>query len=319
MDDLRNFSPLPDPYKENPAVADYAYWIVPYLIDGSQQYEITDEQKNFLQKNNLLSDTISDVYTSPFGIILGEGNFETHKIENNVEIIFSDGRKVKLSPDEIILDSSDLAFTKPTDKAQDRHFKFTVQKENNNMNLGWQRENSFMNLFTLKKSEAGFSLRANKLKNISLLAPMFQPDRSDLPVDPLKSVFYWNNITAIAGRNPLRLFILPLNTLGRPIQTKEVKFASEKKEELNIVYPQDYSFRVSPWFVDITAEKALKSSLTINIDGAVIAKDIPIEFITDCRSHIKDCLQNPGELVNYLSYLIKEQLMTLSEDIRKSS
>lgn len=333
LDDLRNFSPLPDPYLQNPATADYAYWIIPYLIDGSQQYSITNEQNDLLQKKNLLVNTVSDVYTSPFGIVLGEGEFKTKQLDNSLEIIFSDGKNsVKLFPDEIIFDSSaEVKFAEPINKTLqslfdggnttydfDRHFKFSIQKENNKLNLGWQRESLFAGLFTLEKQGGGFSLKPNAYKDLSFLSPMFQPDRSDLPIDPKKSVFYWNNITAIAGRNPLRLFILPLNIIGRPSQVKDVKFDSEKGEELNILYPSDYSFRVSPWFVDITSEKPLKTSLNITADGVIIAKNVPIEFITDCRSFMPACIRNPGELLSYISYMVKEQFFMWTENIRKS-
>lgn len=333
LDDLRNFMPLPDPYLANPATADYAYWIIPYLIDGSQQYQLSKEQKNFLQRKDLLGNTVSDVYTSPFGILLGENPFELKQLEGRVEIIFSEGEgAVKLLPNEIIFQGLDnLKFTKPIDETFqalfekgnsgfefDRHFEFLLQRDNNKLNLGWRRGSSFAHFFTLEKLENGFSLKPNTPEDLSFLTSMFQPDRGDLSIDPTKSIFYWNNRSAIAGRNPLRLFILPLNTIGRPTMVKEVKFDSEKSEELHIVYPQDYSFRVSPWFVDITSDDPIRSALTITVDGTVIAQDIPIEFITDCRSYIKVCIRNPQELLSYLSYLIKEQFVMFTEKSRRS-
>lgn len=332
LDDLRNTYPLNDPYGENPAASDYAYWIIPYLFDGSQQYQLSPDEKKVLQNKGLVGNTVSDVYTSPFGIVLGQGTFELIKMKDSIEIIFKEGQTVKLLPNQIAFggSSGNFRFNKPVDidfeslfshnelmYGFDRHFNFSMKRKNSKMNLGWQRDNSFMDLFSLEKTESGFSLKASKENDISFLDPIFQPDRSNLPVDPGKSVFYWNNRSAVAGRNPLRLFILPLNTIGRPTQVKEVRFDSEKKELLNIFYPADYSFRVSPWFADITSDVPVKTSLSITVDGAVIAKNIPVEFITDCRKSVMTCLGNQRELLGYISYLMGEQFMMISEKVRR--
>lgn len=332
LDDLRSFAPLSDPYLQNPATADYAYWIIPYLFDGSQQYKLSGEQKKLLKKKDLFGNTVSDVFTSPFGIILGEGAFEVKDLAGGVEIIFTpDKESVKLLPAEIVFNSGNFKFAEPVDKSLEmlftqgnqtydfeRHFKFSLQKENSGINLGWQKESSFAPLFALEKRENNFYLKPAMPKDISFLNPMFSPDRANLPIDPAKSVFYWNNKDAIAGRNPLRLFILPLNTIGRPTSVKEVRFDAEQNKQLHFLYPKDYSFRVTPWFVDITSAVPLRTSLTVTVDGTVIAQKIPIEFITDCRNNIKDCIRNPRELLSYFSYILKEQFTNFIGQIRKN-
>ncbi|MCJ7741005.1 hypothetical protein MUP32_06885, partial [Candidatus Microgenomates bacterium] len=81
LDDLRIYSAISDPYKDIPASADYAYWIIPYLFDSSKK---------------------------PFGLLLGEGKFSL-ETKNDVSIInFTDKSRgsVRLLPEEITIDES---------------------------------------------------------------------------------------------------------------------------------------------------------------------------------------------------------------------
>lgn len=329
IDDLRNFLSFEDPYKRIPVATDYAYWIIPYLIDGSQQYTIQPSDKQIIVKKDLLfGSTLSDKYTNPFGIVIRSDSFTLIDRDEEVEIKFFglyDG-SIKLLPDAILFSrTTDPYLGRPedsflnlfNDKKEpifpfEKHFNFSFKKEGKEGKLGWLKDGQFIALFKLVMNEDNFSLSPiGKVANLSYLDPMFQPDRSDLPVDPKSSIFYWNNKKAIAGRNPVRLFILPLNSLKRPAKVNQVKVEVKDNSGVRFVYPQDYSFRISPWFIDINADNAVKTKVSVFIDGKEVIKEEQIEFIIDCRKKIAWCLTSWQQIIKYILLLLDDQKVKL--------
>ena len=323
LDDLRLFTPLDDPYYQDPSRADYSYWIVPYLIDGSKMF--TDTQKtDFKNFNNFISESRQDTETSPFGIELGEGNFNLINKTSEVEITFTDkpNKTIILQPRKIILRNNLQAkFTNTKDMVLHNlfsdapqiisfpnQFNLFFKPEKNAILAGWKVEEDYIPFFTLTRDENSITLTpVDKITNLQKLNPMFQPDRSGLLADRDFSIFYWNNKTAVAGRNPLRLFILPLNKLGRPASVQNVQVTGEGSSDLDVKLPQDYTYRIKPWYIDITSSIPLSTTISITADGIDIAKNIPIQFITDCKKEIKKCLLNPMQLLDYIYINAGEQ------------
>lgn len=337
LDDLRTCGGLSDPYRENPAQNDYAYWIVPYLIDGSQQYTLSPDQKRILKKKGLSQgNTLPDISTSPFGIVLGKGKADISEKGSEVEIQIDGVAKGKVifSPRAITIDQnlnpvfntsyleklSDLYSSgEKTNFTFNRHFDLQIIPEGNKLTLGFSENSTFIPLFTVVKDHDVFKLSPLPIPTtINLLSPIFQPDRSYLPVDQRQSIYYWNNREAIASRNPVRLFILPKNKLGRPakIDKIEVKF-SDKDTLVDISYPEDYSYRVTPWFIDISAKKAVQTKVTLYIDQTEVFREIPIEFITNCRIELRTCLLNPKGLMKYAQVLFDEQKVRFVQFVNK--
>lgn len=317
LDDLRLFTPLEDPYYQSPANADYSYWTVPYLIDGSKMF--TDTRiANFKNFKNYISESRLDTETSPFGIELGEGNFNQINKTNEVEIIFKDKpeRTIILQPRKIIFGRNlQVKFTHTKDMVLNNlfsletpqvisfpnQFDLFLKPEKNALLAGWMSGDEFIPLFTFTRDENTIALiPIDKITNLNKLNPMFQPDKSGLAADPDHSIFYWNNKTAIAGRNPLRLFILPLNKLGRPTSVQNIQVIGKGSSDLRVEMPPDYTYRIKPWFIDITSNIPLSTVISITADGVDIAKNIPIQFITDCKKEIKKCLTSPSQLLDYV-------------------
>src|SRR3989338_8623820 len=131
-------------------------------------------------------------------------------------------------------------------------FNLFLKPEKNAILAGWKVGEEFIPFFTLTRDENSMALTpVDKITNLQKLNPMFQPDKSDLKVDPDYSIFYWNNKTAVAGRNPLRLFILPLNKLGRPTSVQNIEVSGKGSSDLRVQLPPDYTYRIKPWFIDI--------------------------------------------------------------------
>ncbi len=324
LDDLRLFTPLEDPYYQDPANADYSYWIVPYLIDGSKMFT-TSRNTNFKNLKNFISENKTDTETSPFGIELGEGNFDLINKTGEIEITFKNNpeRTIILQPEKIIfghnlqakfINTKDMVLNnlflldKPQVLSFPNQFNLFFKPEKNSILAGWKAGEEFIPFFTFTRDESSITLTpVDKITNIQKLNPMFQPDKSDLKVDPDYSIFYWNNKTAVAGRNPLRLFVLPLNKLGRPTSVQNIEVSGKGSSDLRVQLPPDYTYRIKPWFIDITSSIPLSTTISITADGIDIAKTIPIKFITDCKKEIKKCLTNPLQLLDYIYINTGEQ------------
>jgi len=336
--DLRSYASVFDPYRNTPAENDYAYWVIPYLIDGSQMYSINDKQKMDLEKNGLMGNTVSDFYTDPFGIIIPYESFELSKEGNSVEIQLNHDadKSLRFNPENIkfakILSAS---FGTPINRTLEdivfkggsltytfaKHPDFRISSIDGKTDLGWDTGSVFVSLFTLADKNERIELSPSSGNNtdINKLNSILQPDRSDLPVDSSQSVFYWNNKTAIAGRNPIRLFILPLNKYGRPTAVKNVVVNTINPSSVKTLYPDDYSFRLTPWFVDITADQPVKENISVTVDGIDVVKNIQIEFVADCRKKFMYCLQSPVQLIKYGKELMREGIRNTKEKLRNFS
>lgn len=330
LDDLRSFiASESDPYMNGIAQADYAYWIISYLIDGSQQHIVSKEQKDELNKHDLLhGNVLPDVFTSPFGLYLGKGLFSIRTDGPSIEISFSGGSNgsVKLLPDEIVIDKRlDVGFTDPypykiadlySDKKEkklhfDKQLDFVIKPDADHLGLGWIRDDTFIRLFSINKKDNEYHLLPDEVdRNLELLNPILQPDKERLKVDKEHSILYWNNTEAIAGRNPVRMFILPQNTYGRPTRVSKATVSVTNEQNIHIAYPADYSYRIAPWFIDITADKPVKTQVTVNLDGVDLTTEIPIEFLPDCQKNIKKCIVSPGQFIKYFMMLFQERKET---------
>ncbi len=324
LDDLRVFTPIEDPYYKEPASADYSYWTVPYLIDGSKTFA-TSVKTNFKNTKNFISENKSDIETSSFGIEIGQGDFDLDDKTSEVVITFRDkqNNSIILQPAKIILSKNLQAkFTNSKDMVLNNlfssdmpqvisfpnQFDLFFKPEKNMLLAGWRVEEEFTPFFTFSQDENSIYLTPiENITKLQKLNPVFQPDKSGLKVDSDHSIFYWNNKTAVAGRNPLRLFILPLNKLGRPTSVQNIQVTGDHLSDLKVQMPSDYSYRIKPWFVDITSNIPLSTTISITADGVDIAKNIPIKFITDCKKEIKKCLLNPMQLLDYLYLNAGEQ------------
>lgn len=332
LDDLRIYSEVPDPYIDKESTSDYSYWIIPYIIDGSQQYILNEEGEKNLKKDNLLyGSTIPDYYSHPFGIILGEGDFSFQDFGRSAEIKFTGSKKgsIKLEPEFIKIDkilspafsgSNSVSIESLFDGQEEKrfkfrkHFDFLIKPENESLNLGWFSQNSFIPVIKIDKQENNFRLLAlNFTKDFDKLNSLFQPDRSTLPVDKEQSIYYWNNTKAVAARNPIRLFVLPLNTIGRPTNVSEVKIKVKDAQAVKIDYPDDYSYRVTPWFIDLFSENPITTSVSLSVDGVNVLSDQQIEFIPNCKKEIVKCLTNGKSVIKYIFTILtekKNQLLT---------
>lgn len=287
LDDLRIFGNIKDPYKENPARLDFAYWIVPYIFDNSQ---------------------------NPFGLYLGRN------IKNKVHF---DKTSITISKDIDPSFTNGFSFAdllregKKKTLSFPKHPKFFINPKSKDIEIGWEINGKEIPFLRILNRKDFFEL-IPKIENPSSLKDLdffLQPDRSDLPIDSQKTIVYWNNTLAVAGRNPVRVFILPQNKFGRPSSVHNLK-VKESTKKVNIVYPKDYSYKISPWFIDITAKEKVDTKVDIVLDGKVLGRNIRLSFAPDCQIDIKNCLRHPSNFFSYIIALLDEKWRFLIDSLK---
>lgn len=317
LTDLRSYARITDPYKDTPVSVDYAYWIAPYLIDGSQM---------FSGKSN--ESVANDVLGNPFGIVLGKGDFTVK--EQGETLLFSDntsGNTIQFTPQVIAVDASfNLSFTEPikqnfasilqgeNDVNIDflRHPKFIAKYQDGEVKLGWHESGNDIALFGLRQENSRYLLYPkDKIENFGLLAPIFQPDKSLLPFEPLQSIFYWHNQDAIAGRNPIRLFVLPRNKYQRPAKIENIEFSVVPNDGISTLFPDDYSYRLTPWYIDIEGRDPIRAKVSLFVDDTPAISQKEIVFVRDCVKQIAGCIRNPVSVIEFTLTRAKEFFRTL--------
>ncbi|MBI2611265.1 hypothetical protein HYW54_00775 [Candidatus Gottesmanbacteria bacterium] len=289
LDDLRIYANLNDPYKENPARLDFAYWIVPYILDNSQ---------------------------FNFGISLDKTNIDTKVHFGPHSITIAKSRNPSFTNGMLFADL--LKKRKKVTLSFPRHPKLFLNPTSGYIEMGWDINGNEIPFLQILDKKDSFELIPG-IKNQNLLSNLdflFQPDKSPLEMDPKKTIVYWNNTKAIAGRNPIRIFILPRNKFSRATQVEKVDIKGNGLSFQNFSYPTDYSYRISPWFIDISSDKSINTEIYISLDGKILAKNIPIFFAPDCQYNIKSCLLNPANLLSYIDALFDEKKRSILEFLK---
>jgi hypothetical protein len=107
---------------------------------------------------------------------------------------------------------------------------------------------------------------------------------------------------------------LPLNTYGKPVNVKSahVNLTPETKD-VGVNLPDDYTFRVKPWFIDITSRNKYKGKLTVLIDGQEVVKNENIEFSYDCIKDKLSCLTHPIWGIEYIYVRLDELVRNIKK------
>ena len=319
LTDLRNYYLGNDPYEDEPLETDYGYLIAPYLFDGSQQFERNDEVKRKAETLHILEGNVyPDIITNPYGIVLGKKPFTFKFDDNRITITFTGNNKGKVvfTPETINIDSSLSSYIRLSENYPikslfeinnkqipiEKHFDFSISKDKDEVRLGYDNGSSKLTLFTLSNNGMEYSMTPYEFGDeIYEFSSQFQPDRSGLNVDKEKSVFYWNNVSATVNRNPVRLFILPLNVIGRPTKVQSVNVSFSNNYGISTVYPEDYSFRVSPWFIDISSSKPLVTQVSVTIDGKEVISNKTLYFLPNCKENPFSCLTSCKVVIQYIT------------------
>lgn len=323
LTDYRIFPPfLVDPYIVSPAEKSQAYWILPYLLDSSQQFQVVEEKSTAFTGDPVRT----DAGVARFGIALSQQPLTEFTFENDALLLKSVEAEILLQPELIEIKGSIPRLTAPLDldlaailsQNTDQYFTFARHprfvmspKESGEIVLGWENKQlDLVPMASVVKTDAGWQVRPNinvTQTQIDSLAHIFQPDRAPLPFEVSRSTFFWHNREAIAGRSSVRLFIDPRNILDRSVAPKTVTYYLTQPEAVAVQIPRNLESQMEQFFVDFTASASAQTEVQLTVDGNIIGETTPIRFYTDCTKALPVCLQNLEEGKGFLKVLWREK------------
>ncbi len=313
---------LEDPYRNEPANKSRVYWIAPYLLDSSQQFE---QQEN-AQTNIFAGDQVRrDEGVTRFGIDMMAGNFKLQSTDGKFTILSNSG-SVSFTPQYIdiasgesvkLLDPIALTVRELFEINTDQYVHFRSHPRfflhpdriGETIEMGWENYDlEPIVMASFKKTTGNLMLIPNtKLSQIEIrsLASIFQPDRSPYRLDLAHTTFYWHNHEAIAGRNPVRLFIDPRNVLDRPVSVKTVTHPD--LGNIQVTLPPNLDGQMDSFYIDFTSVDPISKDVRLSIDGNILPKSEKITFYSDCTLRIYECVTNPHTLISYVKLFVNEQ------------
>ncbi len=309
-----------DPYLSSEAKKE-GFWIMPYFLDGSLWYPYTPVNpkknwwnfsekpivvKKFPPPQTDLTSEVTSIVLPKFrqnanpDIFLKDGAYQfTYKKENGVDstIIFN--------PETITitnLKKNEIAFKNYYPK--DHPIQFS--KTNDGFSLSWMIDGKKAHTLTAScESSCALSFSANS----ELLSemrkkqyPFIFPEPIAREVSVENSILYVHNSFAMAGRNPVRIVLIPYDTYGIPTTlSKPVEI--ESKEQFKVV--QDLQDK--QYYIDLYSNKPVISSISIKINDSV-KKKARVYFSPNCKENIKGCILNPLHAVLYINTVIRDKM-----------
>ena len=320
LTDLRVYADTHDPYTTLPLTTDRGYWIVPYVLDSSQQFTEISMQPQIYRGNPIRQDQ----NVARFGWLFSSSQPQELKVASDVlSILFPEG-EVVLHPQHISINGfADLMFLPPAtlsaakllQENQEQYVSFTKHPRfyfkptvNESLVVGWENEKLIqIPLSRIEKKAGGWDIVPHSgltETQINDLSSIFQPDRSPLTLYPDKTTLYWHNTEAIAGRSPVRLYIDARNVLTRPVPLRQFSITLDT-ETITATYSAGIESGMEPFFIDFTSQEPGQGSTQFSLDGNVITGE-KITFYKDCSENIAYCVSHPDQLQGFINVSARE-------------
>jgi len=336
---------LTDPYLEASSSTKNAYWITPFLLDGSRYDKLPETHQNFLQEIkswftkgkekpprpkyifNPKSDNLETNYLINLPSI-DKDSFLNIDQNNIVTLTYLNQSKpivLKFHPSFFTLtshQSPQLVGEKTYSllyngwqEIQPFHWlpQIKLSNSNNHTLLSWQYQKQKMWWIdvTQDKNTYRFSPSIDKNLNLDQLRSQFPnelaPETAFAPADPIHTQVYFNNTRAIANRNPIRFLVYPRDKLGIP--TKAVGFnVKSKNSQFESILIQPSQNETGQIWTDITQTNPGSHQLQIYLNNQLISTQ-QIRFATNCKLYPKTCLTNPIEAIRYLATQLNEFIL----------
>ncbi|HYD34575.1 MAG TPA: hypothetical protein VD999_00755 [Vitreimonas sp.] len=333
IDDFRVFDArLTDPYSNTVAV-NKGHWVVPYLLDGSlwhhqptkrplklrlfgppevpnlapqPQSDLTD-QVTRLELPNLAPGTAWKLGRTSSG----QATLEYQTAAGQAITVFFEDSRINwsgLSPESFTYHplyptQVPLDFLAKKDGFQ---LRWLIDEK-----VGWGINNTCrpaaVNETGLPSCEWTFTLQPDLLAQArEQQYPFLFPETRPRELDEKNSLVYAHNRYAIAGRNPVRIVIVPYDKAGFPttladpatvIASPPPAYISESKKELN----------ESLEFIDLVHNSPQKTALTVSLSDSV-TKNITVYFAPNCKVEKLYCLTHPRQTWWYLNTVVRDKI-----------
>jgi len=318
--DIRLFnSTFSDPYSDTQALRD-GFWIVPFVLDGSLQNKtksisIINPQpvpvNNFIKATN---DINSEGTKIDLPLIKDNTQLKITESNNQLNIKYQtkQGKNIQLkfvskSISTIGLTSEDFNYKNNT--PSDYPINYSSSKQG--FKLSWNiNKKSFVDLSASCNTS---SCQLNFYSNPDLINSVRKYDYEYLlpqpaghPLDSAKTVSYASNKYAIAGRNPVRIIVIPYDKYGIVTTLPSSKVRIYEEPSLKSGYiPQGKRY-----FFDFYSNNPTFAKISLSLGNGVVKKQ-DVYFAPNCKSETKFCLTNPKYLWWYLNAIIGDKTRQL--------
>lgn len=328
IDDVRVYDPsLDDPYANYQAVSG-GYWVVPYLIDGSFDYR--QEQKKIPiwvrlfgppQFEQAFPGSRQDVEGEVSRINLPrlkEGMVQWVREENGelqMRYENQEGKEVRVRFGDRTVVVEGVARDK-LKYVDYNHELFPVQASRTReglvleWNVGGQGAVGLKLECGEERCRMDFGLEADLVEKArEEHYPFLFPERKPRRASEKHTVLYIHNHYAVAGRNPVRIVVIPKDELGFPAQAKGgVKI--ETGPEVRIVGAAEGEVEEYTQLVDLFADKPEKVKVQVRV-GQEVEKGAEVFFAPNCRQNWRYCLAHPLHAWWYVRAVVHDKIRLL--------
>ena len=129
------------------------------------------------------------------------------------------------------------------------------------------------------------------------------PEPTNHPLSVDKTIVYPNNQYAIAGRNPVRIIVIPYDKFGL-VTTLPSNTTLKTPDLANSMIIQGKRY-----FFDVNSTRPVSENVVFDFAGKY--KSIKIYFAPNCKRELKTCLKNPQYLWWYGNAIFGDKLRQL--------
>lgn len=318
--DLRIYNPqLEDPYLDNPA-QNKGYLITPYLInDGISFPEVKTASKiqRFLKIpmiNSFTAEPKQDIDRQNNYLRLPDiSDFDSISIPSKNTISYKNKeREITFSFNQDTLEikninNSEINFVEKKFDLNPIQFA----KNNNGGEISWQTnsDKALKTYWECKKLLCHFEFELtpqlfSQMKETQY--PFIFPEKRLRPLDKDKTIVYTHNHYAIAGRNPVRIVLVPQDQYGFPTSTEKDVIVSTTPQA-DQIRTQSQTTSREYQFIDISHNQVYAINLNLQLDDINLPKQT-IYFAPNCKKQLSYCLTHPKKTWWYLRTIFEDKI-----------
>jgi hypothetical protein len=316
--DLRLYDPeFTDPYNQNLAL-NKGYFNVPYLINAGLSYPGIASPSRVSRLlgipaiNTFESKPSYDLSPQSNFLSLSQQSGELAIELQNQKIILHDqtnNQNLEFELNNFYVPSNNNYSLNPNSNLPDQHplkntphsIKWQVKQDDKTQNLievTWSKEN--------QKYKFEFETQPQLLTTArETQYPFIFPEQRPRKVDTQQSQVYAHNRYAVAGRNPVRLVLVPKDEHGFPTQPENEPTVSGNPKP-TLIYQRPESKDQTIKFIDISNNQPLTTEIKLDLDGVTLTTQI--YFAPNCKQDPKYCLTHPRQAWWYLKSFVQDKM-----------
>lgn len=320
ISDLRLYHPqLEDPYKENPA-QNKGYLINPYLINDGISFPSV-KQPSRVQKflnipmiNSFTAEPKNDLSNVNDSIQLPEStSFDDIKMPSKNTISYQS----KLGLITFSFNQDNFTVSGINNKNLDFILKevtanpVLLTQNNNGGELKWQIEDetSHKMSWECKDQACLFNFELNPLQFSKIRQenyPFIFPEKKTREIDPDKTITYVHNRYAIAGRNPVRIVLVPQDKNGFPTSS-ENSVQVDTDSEIDVIRVEEQNASREYQFVDLSNDSPKEVTVNLNLDKLELEPQT-VYFAPNCKTNVGYCLKHPKQTWWFIRTIIEDKI-----------